>query len=392
MTKAHFREGAGPGKCARWRVFGCCIAMMAAMVWVGIAPQGRAANDKGNGDGITILLPPSLAAGENATLAVVTPEGKLLPGIAVTLSSGEQVTTDATGRALFAVPKDARVLLAHVATNGTVASAQPAVKETASGKIDSNEVQAALVVPPVQRPLQIVSLPPWVGVRDRLVIRGSGFMGDAAANKVFIGDQPRLVLASSSLALMVAGSARAGPAPSTVVTQTKNGAASATIILLGVSMTSDARTLAPRKNGMLEFRVTGTEEPRLTEIRNLSPKVLRLLRGDFQRLESSGGAQNTIALAARGLRNGDFSVDVRLAPAVRPPDIEAARTFLEAAYARTDHGLQRQITKWIADLGDQGRIESTMRQMEKTARHTTDADTTALIRASRNALGGTGEQ
>jgi hypothetical protein len=393
MTRGDSQRRAAVARPARRHGLGCWVVVSAGILtatgWLAIAPRGWAGHGDreggGNRDRITIVLPPRLAAGENATLAVVAPDGKLMAGITVALSSGTQVTTDATGRAQFAVPIDARVLLARlVAAEGSIS--RPATTPK-NAEADSKERQAAVIVPPVQRSLEIVSLPPWVAVRDRFAIRGFGFMGDARANKIFIGEQPRLVLASSSLALVVAGSARAQPGSSTVVIQTKDGAASATLTLVGVEMTSNPGALAPGKNGTLEFRVIGTDQPRAAEVRNLSPEVLRLLHGNFQRVESSGGAQNITAIAARGLRGGDFSVDVRLAPAAQTPDIEAAKTFLEAAHARGDHRMQRRIAEWIADLGDQNKIARMTKQMEKAADHAADADSAALIRAAQNAIG-----
>lgn len=390
------------GRPARPGRYGSGIVVLAAALgaagWLASAPREwaghRDKDDKGNRDGIIIVLPPRLAAGENATLAAVARDGKVLPGVTVELSSGNQVTTDSTGRALFAVPVDGRVLLAYAAASGGKTVGPVSKGKNAAGEADSSEREAALIVAPVPRPLQIVSLPPWVGMRDRFVIRGFGFMGDATANRIFIGGQARLVLAASSLALVVAGSERAEPGPTTVVTQTKDAAKSATLTLVGVSMTSDSGALAPGKSGTLEFQVTGTEQLRAVEVRNLTPDVIRLPRGNFQHVESSGGAHNIIEIAARGLRDGDFSVEVRLMPAVEAPDIEAARTFLEAAHARADHGMRRQIEKWIASLGDQSTIGNMTKQMERAADRTADAgpvalDRAALIRAARNALRGT---
>jgi len=378
-----------------WRELSCWI-VIAAAVWLTIAPQEGARpddnDDDGNRDGITIVLPPRLAAGENASLAVLAADGKLLTGVTIALSSGTQVTTDASGRALFTVPPDAHVLLAHLAPAGAGVSQTPPITGNASPKGVFGAIQAAMIVPGMPRSLQIASLPPWVGVRDRFAIRGFGFSGDAAANKIFINGHPRMVLASSSLALVVAGSARTEPGPTTVVVQTKDAAASATLTQLGVEMTRGPESLAPGKEGVLEFRVTGTDQPRALEVRNLSPDAIRLLRGNFQRMESSGGVQNTIAIAAQGLHNGDFSVDVRLARAVQTPDVEAAKALLEAVLARPDHNHDRRIIVWVGQLGEQDKIESMTKQMEKTANHTSDADTTALIRAARNALRGTENQ
>lgn len=354
------------------------VVLCAAVELLVIAPQVRAgpdtANDDSASDVMTIVLPPRLAAGENATLAVLGADGKLQPGVTVVLSSETeataQVKTDSTGRALFAVPVDARAVLARFA-------------DTVLG-----ESEVALVVPPVAKPLQIVSLPPWVAVHSGFVIHGFGFMADAGANKIFFGGQQGLVLASSSLSLVVASGPRAELGPVTMVLQTKDAATSALLELEGVEMASDSASLAPGKDSVLKFRVTGTDEPRAVNVRNLSPEVIHLQHGDLQHLQSSGGAQNIISIAVRGLRDGDFSVDVSLAPVVKPPDIDAARALLEAAYVRGDSGVQRRITTWIAGLGDQQKLTSIAKQMEEAVKHSNDADSAALLRAARNALQG----
>ena len=51
------------------------------------------------------LLPPRVVAGAQATLAVVDSHGRLLPNVTVELSTGQNVTTDVTGRALFKAPE-----------------------------------------------------------------------------------------------------------------------------------------------------------------------------------------------------------------------------------------------------------------------------------------------
>jgi hypothetical protein len=78
-------------------------------------PAARASRRAvGEETGATIILPQKLVAGQPATLAVLTAEGKLAPGVPVEFSGGQRVTTDDSGRASFAAPDEAGVLLVQV--------------------------------------------------------------------------------------------------------------------------------------------------------------------------------------------------------------------------------------------------------------------------------------
>src|SRR5207302_10380963 len=62
-----------------------------------------------------LLLPRRIVAGERSTLAVLDVGGRLTPGVTVSFSNGDHVTTDATGRALFVAPLKPGVLLGSLA-------------------------------------------------------------------------------------------------------------------------------------------------------------------------------------------------------------------------------------------------------------------------------------
>ena len=51
-----------------------------------------------------LLLPRRIVSGERATLAVLDVNGRLTPGVTVSFSNGDKLTTNATGRALFVAP------------------------------------------------------------------------------------------------------------------------------------------------------------------------------------------------------------------------------------------------------------------------------------------------
>src|SRR5260370_3438198 len=77
----------------------------------------------------TIVLPQETVAGLPATLAVLDSAGRLLPNVVVEISGGQKVTTDSTGRALFAVPGEPGALTAQIPGRGVSASA-PIVKHS----------------------------------------------------------------------------------------------------------------------------------------------------------------------------------------------------------------------------------------------------------------------
>jgi hypothetical protein len=112
-----------------------------------------------------LLLPRRIVSGERATLAVLDVSGRLTPGVTVSFSNGDRVTTDATGRALFVAPLDPGVIFGSIAgRSGRVATAilTPAEASTSS--------------------MEISSAPRFASLTDRFEIFGKGFCGDADAN------------------------------------------------------------------------------------------------------------------------------------------------------------------------------------------------------------------
>src|SRR5580658_1425336 len=65
--------------------------------------------------GRILLLPRTIVSGDRATLAVLDVNGRLSPGVAVSFSNGDRLTTDRTGRALFVAPLTPGVLFGSIA-------------------------------------------------------------------------------------------------------------------------------------------------------------------------------------------------------------------------------------------------------------------------------------
>ena len=133
-----------------------------------------------------LLLPRRIVSGERATLAVLDVSGRLTPGVTVSFSNGDRLTTDVTGRALFVAPLNTGVVFASIeGRTGRVATAILTPNEAASTSIE------------------ISAVPQVASLTDRFEISGRGFCGDADSNQVIVGGQPALILASSPVSLVV---------------------------------------------------------------------------------------------------------------------------------------------------------------------------------------------
>lgn len=254
----------------------------------------------------TLILPSKVIAGAPATLAVLDAAGRLVPDAVVEVPGGQKVTTDATGRALFMVPGQPGAMTARVSNLNIRASAtvltSPASQAYGSAETSSPE-------------LRIVSYPALVAIHDRFTIEGTGFRGAADSNRVFLGDQLCVVVASSPVSLVIL------PGPHTPI-----GA-----VDLHVSVAGRDTGLNPVSAVLLDFsgppeipkagaqakltvRVHGTTQRVAIEVRNWSPGIIQFAGGKVQRLTTSGGEQNISQVDMKFLASGDYTVTARLIP------------------------------------------------------------------------------
>lgn len=290
---------------------GCQIRAGAALAWLAVA--GAAATFAQQpakpqpGTPRTIILPPKIAAGLPATLAVLDASGRLVPRAAVILSTGNKLTTDATGRALFVAPRETARLTAETPGKDVIASAMVV---DSPNPVSSGQAQSG------SEALRILSFPRLVSLHDRFTMEGSGFRGAADSNRVMLAGQPSLVLAASPLALVVL------PGPGVPI-----GTAELRLSVAGIEaragpitavllvVTGPMGTWHVGGQGVLTVRAYGTEERLEVEVRNASPEIVRLSRGNVQRVTTSGGQQNTADIEMQSLAPGDYTVTARLAPA-----------------------------------------------------------------------------
>ncbi len=252
-----------------------------------------------------IIVPSKVIAGAQATLAVLDSQGRLMPNIVVDLSGGQKVTTDATGRALFNVPGGSETLAANIEGQG-IASSTKVVDAADSSPLGAPGGP------------KIVDYPRVVAIHDRFTLEGSGLRGAADSNHVFLNGDPCLVLASSPVSLV------ALPGPHVPVGDIKLHVAVAgadagefPVSAVILEFSGPAGAVSAGSAGTLTLRARGTTLPLNVEVRNGSPKVIQLAKGNVQRLKTSGGDQNVAAIEVHFVTGGNYSVSAKFISADR---------------------------------------------------------------------------
>src|SRR5215472_3689549 len=268
-----------------------------------------------------IILPPVAVAGAPATLAVLDSQGRLLPDVTVELSGGQKVTTDATGRALLVAPSEPGTLTAKVSGVPIAASTPAIAPETPVAEGTSLSTPQAA---------KVRAYPRVLAMHDRFTVEGSGFRGMAELNRVFLGDKQCLVLAASPRALVIL------PGPLVTVgavdlrirvDEREAGQLPVSVVLLEISGPAEAVNAGGA--GKLTLKAYGTTERLTAEIRNASPEVIQLPKGNVQRIETSGGEPNTAPVEVKFVKAGNYLVSARFISAeASQPDVERARKRL----------------------------------------------------------------
>jgi hypothetical protein len=344
------------------RLFGTALFLLApaASVRAQSAPPTLPASS-----GVTIVLPPKVVAGGQATLAVLGADGKLAPSVTVELEDNPSVRTDRTGRGFFQVssPGSSGALLAKVSADSAAALVDPTPSADAA---------------------QDLAIAPAVSLRDHFSICGSGFAGDADANRVNINGAPALVLAASPECLVVLPAADASPGPAMISVEAAGRKWTANTSLVSLAFESPDPPLLPDQRGRLTVRVQGSQLPLRIVIENKTPDVLRFLRGDQQELVTGGGPQNFAVIEVQAIRSGDFSLRARLEP---QPDADAARRFLQAAAALAPEDLRRELQKLTGKLANHPRnFRRIERKLDEILAAAPPGDFRALLGAARAAL------
>jgi hypothetical protein len=251
-----------------------------------------------------ILLPPKIVSGAQATLAVLDSQGRLLPTVTVELSGGEKVTSDTTGRATFMAPGQPGTLVAKISAQGISASTAVVAPEGSGihGMTDDSPVG-----------VKVSSYPHAMAIHDRFTLEGSGFRGLADSNHVYLNGDPCLVVASSPVSI-VALPGPGVPIGDVILHVTVAGidAGQFPVSAVLLEFTGPTESVNAGSTGKLILHAHGTVEPLLVEVRNGSPGVVQLSKGNVQRLKTSGGDENIAPVDVKFVTGGNYSVTARL--------------------------------------------------------------------------------
>ncbi len=251
----------------------------------------------------TLLLPRTIVSGDRATLAVLDAGGRLTPGVAISFSNGDRLTTDATGRALFVAPLNPGKI------SVTIPGRPPRVPVT----VVSPEDAAATS-------MRVDSIPQITSITDRFEITGRGFCGDADANQITISGDPAFVLASSPTSLVVLPPADLEPGRASVdLSCAKRLGPPLEVVFVALSLEADSSPLAPGVLRRLTVHVRGTRDKVTLEAKNLAPDIAELQGGNPKNATSSGGYDNQAHFEIIGRKRGPFQISIRLLPTTPRP-------------------------------------------------------------------------
>jgi hypothetical protein len=315
---------------------------------------------------VTIVLPPRVAAGSPATLAVLGADGRLASNVNVDISGSPSVKTDNTGRAFFTAAKDADAMFATASGASAVALVEK------NPTVAAGNSSAALTVAPV------------ISLKDRFSICGGGFRGDADANRVTMNGDRALVVAASPECLVVLPSPRATPGQAKLIVDSASGQRNVTTTLVSLQFEEPRPAPVPGERSQLTLHVEGSDSPLAITITNETPGVLSFLHGDTQELRTSGGTRNIAQVEISALRSGDFSFSAKLVP---PPDITAAERYLKAAVPLAPKDLQKRVKSAADRLASHPNDREKVRQdVTKMISTTIDGNFRTLLEAARSAL------
>jgi hypothetical protein len=176
---------------------------------------------------------------------------------------------------------------------------------------DDSRPQGGEEQPP--KALNVVSYPHVMTLHDRFTLEGSGFQGAADSNHVFLNDDPCLVVASSPVSLVALPGPHVLAGDATLhVTVAGMDAGRFPVSAVLLDFRGPPEAVNAGSEGKLILHAHGTTEPLTVEVRNGSPGVIQLVKGNVQRLKTSGGEDNMAPIEVKFVTGGNYSVSARL--------------------------------------------------------------------------------
>jgi hypothetical protein len=345
------------------------IGIFPATLFFGALTAARPQSTPSTTWAVTIVLPPRLVADRPATLAVLGVDGRLAEGVIVDLGSHSgidvRVKTDKTGRAVFLAPSDTNVLIAKASGTSVAALIDPSPAP--------NSAQAA------------ISLAPVVSQQDAFPICHGSFHGDVEADHVTLDGDPALVLAASPECLVILPGPRALPGPAKISIQmARNADWTGETTLVALHFDPPTPPLTTEKKSNLVLHVQASDQQLSILVENKTPGILHFMRGDSQKLRTSGGPQNVATVEIQAISTGDFSFHARLLPS---PEPEIARRYLDAAAKIAPRDLQHQVHNLANRLEHNPRdAQKVSAEVQRILLYTMEGDFRTLLDSAHAAL------
>lgn len=248
----------------------------------------------------TLLLPTRAIAGQFLTASVLDSNHNGEQSVELSFN-GAALLTDNKGQAVFMVPEDA--------TPGrSLTIALASRPDLNPGVVD---ILQPLTIPDHQETPKIDRVSGIVSPGGTATIEGHNFDGQSDHNRVLVdGAMECKVTAASPVHLKALLPDNVPPGQhsiSVVISGLKSNATP--FIAIGADVHADPREAARDLMTKLIVRVVGTELKVNVHIRNLSPDVIKLTKGNEFTLASPGGANNSFVLGAQRLKKGNFKVE-----------------------------------------------------------------------------------
>lgn len=250
-----------------------------------------------------VILPEKAVAGQFLTAAVINPNHAGEPLVELSFN-GAALATSQDGKALYMVPDDA----IPGPTLQVGLAARPEQQPNTVQILQPLAVPSGPQIPRVDRVSQLAES------GGQIVIDGHSFDGVADRNRVIVdGTYDAHVLVASPVQLKADLPGNLIPGTHSVSVSTAGLRSNpGQLEVVALEVRPFGKDTAKDEINRLAVRVLGTNQVVRVHVKNFTPEVLRIGRGDELVLNSPGGTNNQIVLSVQRLRKGSYHVDAKL--------------------------------------------------------------------------------
>ncbi len=248
-----------------------------------------------------LVTPDKAQAGQLITISVVN--ARLVPESGVDVEfNGTVLTTGAAGQIQYLVPEDS--------TPGPTLKVAIAGRQLATTKVV--HILQPLSTPSEAQPPHVDRVTNNASKFDTVTIQGHNFNGQAGNLIVTIdGKWDAQILSTSPLELKILVPEDV-PAGQHSISVTNAGLKSnaALFSLISLQVAPDARPgQVPTK---LIVRALGTAKPVAVHLRNNTPNIITIVKGNDLRIKTPGGKDNSIAVSVRLKQRGNYNIQASI--------------------------------------------------------------------------------